>query len=299
MRALVLLALLAPAAVHAQDAPGEAKIRTSAVAAPDAVRLQNGGLLRGTISELVPGDYVVLITATGDVRRFPMSEVVYAGPAAGLAAPPAPDAPPGAAGTGRGAAPPSDGRIRIGVRSTQPQVTLHQRIAAEVSRGAAMSFGVGFGGGGFGVGAGSGVGVTPYASSGATYMPLCLAPCELSMTPGTYYFGLSLDDGLPVGDNRPLVVASESTKIVADYTSHEELRVAGWLVGAASFLGGGALLTWAVVTGSQQCNDQGGTCVLPDDRVAPAGAAVGIMIGGAIIAYVLGSFEDEVELTVE
>src|SRR3954471_22558833 len=51
------------------------------VAAPDVVRLKNGGMLRGTISELVPGGDVVLITATGEERRFAMRDVDYAGPA--------------------------------------------------------------------------------------------------------------------------------------------------------------------------------------------------------------------------
>src|ERR1041384_3684325 len=31
------------------------------VTAPDIVRLKNGGILRGTISELVPGDYVTIV----------------------------------------------------------------------------------------------------------------------------------------------------------------------------------------------------------------------------------------------
>src|ERR1700710_814517 len=43
------------------------------VTAPDVIRLKSGGMLRGTISELVPGGDVVLITVAGDMRRVPMS----------------------------------------------------------------------------------------------------------------------------------------------------------------------------------------------------------------------------------
>lgn len=286
---LTPLGLGSPA--YAQDAPGEAKRYGTNATPPDAVRLKNGGLLRGTISELIPGDSVVLLTATGEVRRFPMSEVDYAGPAAGL---------PGATAAPRASAPAAadDGRITVSLRANQPEITFHQRIASEISTGAAVSFGLGLGVGGGGGGARGGVGFTPYASSGATFTPLCVAPCELAMSPGTYYLGLSLDDGMPVSDNRPVVVAPGATAITGAYKSHEELRVAGWLVGTTTFLGGGALLTWSVVTGAQQCSTTN-TCILPDDRVAPVIGGLSIMVGGAIIAYVLTSFIDEIELTVE
>src|SRR5688500_7843319 len=48
----------------------------------DVVRLKNGGLVRGTIVELLPGESVTITTALGKTREFAMSEVSYAGPAA-------------------------------------------------------------------------------------------------------------------------------------------------------------------------------------------------------------------------
>jgi hypothetical protein len=77
LRLLLALLCASPTIALAQSAPGEARV---APAAPDAVKLKNGGLLRGTISELIPGKSVVLITATGEVRTIPMEEVEYAGP---------------------------------------------------------------------------------------------------------------------------------------------------------------------------------------------------------------------------
>jgi hypothetical protein len=46
------------------------------------VRLKNGGLLRGKISELGPGDAVTIATLTGKTREFAMNALEYAGPEA-------------------------------------------------------------------------------------------------------------------------------------------------------------------------------------------------------------------------
>src|SRR5688572_477116 len=68
--------------LHAEIARAEEPAAAApAVSAPDVVRLKNGGLLRGTISELVPGQTVTIVTASGKTRELPMAEVDYAGPA--------------------------------------------------------------------------------------------------------------------------------------------------------------------------------------------------------------------------
>ncbi len=54
--------------------------------------LKDGRSFRGTITESAPGDHFDLLQPSGQVRRFPASDVAYAGPAAG--APPAPSAAP-------------------------------------------------------------------------------------------------------------------------------------------------------------------------------------------------------------
>lgn len=47
---------------------------------PDIVRLRNGGMLRGTIDQRLPGDYVVLVTPSGETKRIDWTEITYAGP---------------------------------------------------------------------------------------------------------------------------------------------------------------------------------------------------------------------------
>ncbi|MDH5676939.1 MAG: hypothetical protein OEZ06_32785, partial [Myxococcales bacterium] len=69
---------------HAPALAQQAEAAPVAPSAPaDLVLLKNGGLVRGTISELVPAEKVVIVTITGEARSYPMAEVEYAGPASG------------------------------------------------------------------------------------------------------------------------------------------------------------------------------------------------------------------------
>ena len=63
--AWVLASSTSLAAPPAPESSGEAPV-APAPSAPDLVRLKNGGLLRGTISESVPGEYVTIVLITGD-----------------------------------------------------------------------------------------------------------------------------------------------------------------------------------------------------------------------------------------
>ena len=47
---------------------------------PDVVRLKNGGMVRGTILEAIPGEAVRVQLSDGNVREFPADTVDYAGP---------------------------------------------------------------------------------------------------------------------------------------------------------------------------------------------------------------------------
>src|SRR4051812_43719691 len=62
-----------PAVSADSTRPGRSKTR------PDIVRLKDGGMVRGVIDEKVPGEYVVITTPSGSSRRFPWSDVSYAG----------------------------------------------------------------------------------------------------------------------------------------------------------------------------------------------------------------------------
>ncbi len=83
-----------PAAPAAPTAPAAPAAPPAPVAAPgvaDEIKLKDGTSFRGTITESVPGDHFDLLQPSGQVRRFPASDVTYAGPAANApATPPAP-----------------------------------------------------------------------------------------------------------------------------------------------------------------------------------------------------------------
>jgi hypothetical protein len=43
--------------------------------------MKDGGMIRGTIAELKANDFVVIVTLTGETKKYPMADVRYAGPA--------------------------------------------------------------------------------------------------------------------------------------------------------------------------------------------------------------------------
>lgn len=267
LRLVVALLCAGPSPARAQSAPGEARV---APAAPDAVKLRNGGLLRGTISELIPGKSVVLITAAGEVRTIAMDEVEYAGPASGMAAPPTPSRA-------------SSAGPKLELKATRPGVTFHRRTSSAVTTGAAVS-----------VTSQGSFGVSPFSATGATYAPLCLAPCALSVEPGTYYLGLSFEDGNPVSDNHPVVIEPGTRAITGDYQSRAPLRIAGFVVGGAGVIG--AIGTTVGVLAHDLPSCDRGACKI---STIPLAVGLGISAGAMIIGYVLSSQNDRVSFTLE
>src|SRR5262245_17778301 len=60
---------------------------------PCVVHLFGGGMLRGTIVELVPNGPVTIVLPTGETRRIERSQIVFAGPATSTPAAPPPIVP--------------------------------------------------------------------------------------------------------------------------------------------------------------------------------------------------------------
>jgi hypothetical protein len=193
-------------------------------APPDIVRLKNGGMLRGTIIELVPGDRVSLLGVDGQTRNLPMTEVAYAGPVA--------NDPLAAAGTPATGAPPAPAPVATaphrGLRlvADEPNLTYHYFT------GTSHGMGIGAVGGQIAT-----VGVTV-----SHYTRLCTAPCETPLEPGSYTFALERQNGA--------MVVAPAMSVRGD----EELR-AHWISRSAArwsfFIAGLALATTGVVVGAQ------------------------------------------------
>lgn len=105
---VVMVITLLPVSALAQDAPAEPPatstspiLSQSPAVSYDTVHLRNGGLYRGQVTEIVPGDHVTIIVDGGETKPLPWADIarIVAGTApAGIKAPPvAPVAPTPAA----------------------------------------------------------------------------------------------------------------------------------------------------------------------------------------------------------
>jgi hypothetical protein len=212
------------------QAPSAAAFDDSATAAPiapappgaapgpapaDVVRLKNGGLLRGTISELIPGATVTIVTITGNARVLDMSEVAYAGPAAQD-----PQASPETA-------PPRQDSERPNQWQPQPYVTVH---AAE----ARIQFRSVESGTTFYRRSGSAYSEVHFAwRSGSSYSKgyerICTAPCEASLPSGKETLAYGHDDGEPQ-ELDSITLPPGNSQLQLRFENHPTRRTAGIVV---------------------------------------------------------------------
>jgi hypothetical protein len=216
-----VVALLVSMPAHAADAPASVP--------PDIVRLKDGGLVRGTIMEMVPGKMVDVALPSGSTRNIPMSDVAWAGRAADDPGPggekPKPEGDAALAKSQAAAPPPAPAGASIIPLAVQPgSNATHLRLRAEDGQEGLT----------FHIRTGSN---TSFIADGRhqggvaieTYQRLCTAPCEVDVEPGTHQFGLSLDDGRVEKAGSVVSVAGPST-VVGEYQSYLKGRIAGLLL---------------------------------------------------------------------
>jgi hypothetical protein len=184
-------------------------------------------LIRGTIAEKVPGGEVVIVTLAGEVRRFPMADVEYAGPRPQQPQADRDRAQQASMGHGRSehrvnaassaAIRPRDAQIHF--VADQPRVRFHRLT-----------------------GTGSATITGSWARLDARhYDVICSAPCTTTISPGTHTLALTLGDRSPVEVKEPLVVGGDA-RVSGIYHSRRGLRVAGWLLWAAGLVAGSAMM---------------------------------------------------------
>ena len=238
----------------------------AAQAPPDVVTTKDGGMLRGTIIEKVPGQYVDITLANGETRRIPMDQVVSAGPAGsggGQAVPPA-------ARDNRqvGVATVHGAEARLKLTSPQVGVGFHNRVGS--------SYAVAYGYGGSAV------------ARGRQYADLCVAPCEISMPSGTYNLALSSDGGYPVETGAVTVPAGGAT-LEGEYESYSGMRAVGWTILISSTLVGLTLMMWPLLD-----TDSLGEDGLP----ASFWIGTGIAVVGPLVSIPFLAKADEAYITV-
>jgi hypothetical protein len=197
--------------------------------------LKNGEILRGRISEWVPGVSVKLLLVDGTTRTLAMAEVAHAGPAnvgSGPAEPvaagdaPAPAAPPTAPAPPSTTAPPT--RLRVTFRANVRELTFYEQSSSGATPVLVMSpnytgFGVGF-------------------PLNTRQHRLCEAPCELELPPGRYELSVRHRRSLPVFVDQKLTVIDRPVVVTAQHTSRRTVRTVGAFVSGGSFVVGSALI---------------------------------------------------------
>jgi hypothetical protein len=247
----------------------------SASALADVVKLKDGSIYRGTIVELVPGDHVDIVLPSGQTRRFPMSDVAYAGAAtphedvpAAAASPPAPA--PSAAGEH---APKAELHLEANERDVQ--------FLVRVGQGEASGFGYVWGGGGF----------VSFVGHSRQYALICTAPCDGELPNGIHRLALSLRGGKAIEAEDPVELEGPAT-LRGTYECRAGTRAVGWVLFGLS-LAAGTLIAATSVRTTYTC-DVDGFCST-DKRIVGAqlGAGVGIMLAGGIAGAIVGVTKDK------
>ncbi|HVU05042.1 MAG TPA: hypothetical protein VHE30_25005 [Polyangiaceae bacterium] len=307
MRARVLAAAVA---LGFGVAAGSARAQAGAGAvasAPDVVMLKDGGLLRGTIAELVPDKRVVIVLITGDKRTFSMKDVTYAGPAAnapGAATAPAP-APETPTPNSTGALPDTPGEPG---EPAEEAPRKHHRHEKPTELEDALT-----GGGGdepapqarrrgpsLDAPAENSVrfessesGLWVYVLEGTAtaeigwgghlrvdaYRPLCQTPCSATLAPGSYQFALAHERGDKPAASEDLIEVRSGTTVHAEYESKAGLRAAGWILALGGTLGGTLLMLDSI--------HKEGPCISGTDPcIHESSSDSGELVGGLVLTAV-------------
>lgn len=245
LRAWVLLLFVALLAAPAQ---------VDAQVPPDVIRLRDGGMLRGTITEHVPDSHVSILLPSGESRRVPASDVLWAGPAAEMPPPgmsvvttppsygsdaapatspvaPGVYAPPGTALTP--AVPVATATVpvhfeadREGVR-VDLRVGTHEQLFLTTSR----------------------YGISSHVVQRPIFQQLCIAPCTHEMAAGRFQIGVGLGHSGRTYLIPRVIEAQGPTRVQIHWDDRYAFRVIGSLVWAI----GGALGTTGMILGTIVC----------------------------------------------
>ena len=258
-------------AEHAIDNSGAVESE-GAKGPPDVVKLKDGAYFRGTISEYVPNDHVVLESANGETKRFEADEVEYAGPADGqesaqenqssrsdIDRETSPQAKPG-----------RDNEIAVRVEidpaSEVKNIEVHEYLGSTT------------------VAASNGV-----TAVGHSFTRLCRAPCNLTTAEGTGSFGLSIEGRTPVAVGT--VDLHDQQLLRASYTSRRKHRIAGYALMGGGLLVGAGIMSIGILAGSDSAGD-GDT----KRSQTPLYAGTVVMGVGLLVGFILMLQRDKAKL---
>lgn len=271
---LTLVLVAATSVASAQSAPAgtpppmpneaPAAVPAAAAPAPDVVHTKNGGMIRGTISEYVPGDYVVIVTITGETKRIAGEDVTYAGRANEVPVPPpAPKPAPSAPLLERN---PNEVKPLVTVKGNSANITFGVKRGPKPKEPLTLYLRTG----------------TATASAGGAqasadaFTRICTAPCAAELPEGAYTFAVGMGDR-PARKVEGMQTVRDGYVLRGRYVDNKGVRVAGVLLGIA-----GAVI--------------GTTLIVTSDSDAGFFGGLGLSSGSLLLGLVLGSVGDKAAL---
>lgn len=270
MRRIAALFVIAVGALSASLATAQVPVPPGGAAAPpDVVMTNDGGMIRGTIIESTPGQYVVIALPTGETRRIEWSRVQHAGTAAGAPTPVAvQSAPSYGAGVVMPQPAPAPSGVPVRFASEQPAITFHR--VTGTATGVAWS------------------GRSAVSVRAFSFERLCTAPCERALEPGSYQLALSSGSGSEVVAEGYFDVTRPGT-LSGEYVDQSALRIAGWITLIGGDLAGALMGTLPLLTSNSTSDDSWVGWLVAGGATILAGTIVGlILIGqndGALIRF--------------
>lgn len=230
------------------SAPSVADPPTAPTGGADVVVLRNGGLVRGSIVELVPGDHVVVRSLVGTVRTFAMSEVEYAGPernrppSTGTRA----DVPGGSTDDERSSDDrQSDGGAGRGETTVRPEIvvtTRRVRLSLRARDGEDLTF--------YLVDAAGEAELGDVTSRVTGIRRLCTAPCAVTLAAGRYRLALARHSDRPRELRRTLRLLG-GARLTGYFDDRSTQRRVGGIVAAAAIATGVGVFIALVESGDR------------------------------------------------
>lgn len=247
---------------------------------PDVVLLSDGGMVRGTISELNPKGEVVIIMLNGTERRISMEDVEYAGPTSRMPVEDEDDGDEGdrdqnideaaqteAADEGNRTAV----KPKVTVRAEEARVELRtegeEQLTFHLRTSMALAGGAGAG------------------AMARGYDEVCTAPCSANLPAGTHTFALSGARGRPIESEEATRIPAGPSTVIGTLHSERSTRIGGWVIlGAGAAAGAGLMVAGATANdcesyASTDCEPVNGTLLALGGGVALASTIIGVVLG--------------------
>jgi hypothetical protein len=127
----------------------------------------------------------------------------------------------------------------------------------------------------------------------SAYAPVCEAPCDRAVIPGTYKLALARDEEELLQGSTPVTIADKPIEVEGKIISRAGIRTLGWVIGLGGTVVGGYLFVDSLSgTTKKECTTPGveNSCTETTDTslsemlIGTGIFVVGLSVGGALVA---------------